>query len=153
MHHQRTNIIITPHQHPPARTEGNIRDGFKPCTRVCATPAMVNPRVNPLGLRAQGMKLSLLFSFLLANQSQPQNNTPFARHLKYDSALSISASSSTARFARRLRQFPLEAAPRVIPNRPAGRQTNAQARKHAEKPSPGQEASEGRQAGQHAGRQ
>ena len=36
MHHQRTNIIITPHQPPPpsARTEENIRDGFKACTRV-----------------------------------------------------------------------------------------------------------------------
>ena len=107
-----------------------------------ATPAMVNPRVNPLGSRAQGMKLSLLFPPLLANQSQPQNNTPFARRLQYDGALSISASSSTACFARRLCQFPLEAAPGVISSK-----------KHADKPSPGQEASEQtrKQAGQ-AGR-
>ena len=70
---------------------------------------MVNPRVNPLGSRAQGMQLSLL-----ANQSQPHGCASF-----------------------RLKQLQGS-----YPNRPAGRQTDAQARKHADKPSPGQEASE-----------
>ena len=87
---------------------------------------MVNPRVNPLGSRAQGMKLSLLFPPLLANQSQPQNNTPFARRLQYDGALSISASSSTACFAGRLCHFRLKQLQGSYPNRPAGRQTDAQ---------------------------
>ena len=57
------------------------------------------------------------------------------------------------------RQFPLEAAPGSYPNRAAGRQTDAQARKHADKPSPGrkqaskQENRQSRQAGRTARRQ
>ena len=71
------------------------------------------------------MKLSLLFPPLLANQSQPHGCASF-----------------------RLKQLQGS-----YPNRPAGQQTDAQARKHADKPSPGQEASEQtrKQAGQ-AGR-
>ena len=60
------------------------------------------------------MKLSLLFPPLLANQSQPHGCASF-----------------------RLKQLQGS-----YPNRPAGQQTDAQARKHADKPSPGQEANE-----------
>ena len=71
------------------------------------------------------MKLSLLFPPLLANHSQPHGCASF-----------------------RLKQLQGS-----YPNRPAGQQTDAQARKQADKPSPGQEASEQtrKQAG-HAGR-
>ena len=80
---------------PPCQNGGEHERRFQALhtrTRINlrATPAMVNPRVSPLGSRAQGMNLSLLFSPLLANnQSQPHNNTPFARRLKYDGALSV----------------------------------------------------------------
>ena len=134
MHHQHTNIIITPHQPPACQNRGEHKrrfQGLHTRTRINlrAAPAMANPWVNPLGSRAQVMKLSFLF-----RPRQPQNNTPFARRLQYDGALSISASSSTACFAGRLCQFPLEAAPGAYPNRPAGRQTDTQARKHADRP-------------------
>ena len=67
-----------------------------------------------------------------SSTSKPQNNTPFARRLQYDGALSISASSSTACFARWLCQFPLEAAPGVISQcRPADRRASKKARGQA----------------------
>ena len=82
MHGQRTNIIITPINPPPARTEGKTVRGSSPRNF------------------SHGESLG--------------QSPPFVRCLKYDGALSIYASSSTAFFAGRLRQFPLEAAPAVI---------------------------------------
>ena len=99
------------------------------------------------------MKLSLLFPPLLAIKANLRTTLP-----------SHGACSTTAR-SRFLRPPPPRALPGgcasfrlkqlqgSYPNRPAGRQTDAQARKHADKPLPGQEASEQtrKQAGQ-AGR-
>ena len=115
-----------------------------------ATPAMVNLRVNPLGSRAQGMKLSLLFPPSSSKSKSTSERTPFYDFLRPPPPRALPGGCASFRLKQLRGHIPI--------GRQAGRQTHKQestltSHRPGTKQASKQENRQGRQAGQHAGRQ